>query len=208
MWENTIWPWIESKFTGEGTGLIPWIKGLGTLIHDAAVILFTMLYTGLSTIWTETIWPWIEGIFTGEGTGVIPYIEGLWQSIYDAGVAILDGFWGGLKSKWEEVAAWVEEKFGWILDILEEIFNYGSPSKVMAERGKWLMEGFAEGMKDYAHLPESIMSSVAHNVMVSAMPVSGNTTNTTNNNYTLNMPTTATPASVERAFGVMRLMNT
>jgi hypothetical protein len=69
------------------------------------------------------------------------------------------------------------------------------------------MLGLAKGLKENMTAPTNIMHALSSE-LVSAPAVSGGSqvNNVTNNNFSLTMPTTANPSSVQRAYNVMTVM--
>jgi tape measure domain-containing protein len=256
------------------------------LMYDAAVLLFTSIYNGMKDFWDETLLPWFEALFIGENS-IVQLVLDQYDKMLAAGKKIINGLWEGMKEIWAKLVVWVEENFGWLIEILDSIAGNSSPSKVMKDTGKNIMLGLAEGLESGADAVREVMENVkdgletvdlsaefsgvsigdmgvqseligdntttsfflesinaqmeqstvlaqqsvalltaisngidsisvaaiaspavmSPSVSMSDVAGPGDTNNTLNNNFTLNMPTTASPASVERAFGVMRLMS-
>jgi tape measure domain-containing protein len=174
-------------------------------IYDAAVAFFTSLWNGMKDFWDETLLPWFEGLFVGENS-IVQFVIDQYSKFLDAGKKILNGLWEGLKEIWAQIVVWAENSFGWLIELLEGVYKFKSPSKVMKDAGKNIMLGLAEGLESVADLPAKIMSRTAGDV-IAAQPAAGaQSSNVTNNNFNLTMPTTAQPAGVQRAFNVMSVM--
>jgi len=162
----------------------------------------------VTTFATETIPGWFETL--GKTVSDIIGGEGGWGSTwYTNAYNALDSLWSGFKAIWPSIVTWIEEKFAWVSEKWAAINKQDSPSKVMIKKGQDFMKGLAIGLEKGYTYPEMAMQKAGSNLISAAPVYSGDTISTVNNtNYTLNMPTTASPASVERAFGVMRLMST
>ena len=63
------------------------------------------------------------------------------------GKAFIQGLWDGIKEKVEGLIAYLREKLGAILDLLDKIWGISSPSKEMHKRGQFLMEGLRQGLE-------------------------------------------------------------
>ena len=160
--------------------------------------------TAFTTFFTDRLadlQTWIDEVLTK--------FTNLATSLYDKGKDAVQGLWNGFKDKWTEFWTWLQGKYQSVLNTWDKITNSTSPSKEMIKRGQYLMEGLAIGIQEGAHIPAYAMAGVGQTVSMGA--VAGATTydnsHTVHNNYTLTMPTTATPASVERAFNVMAVMS-
>ena len=107
-------------------------------------------------------------------------VEGLAKGIADiaqVGVRLIEGLWEGIKSMgawlWEKVKGFGESVIGWF----EDIFGIASPSKVMAEEGKFLGLGLAKGINDTIPIVEDAMSSLSSGVEASVNPTINPTAN-------------------------------
>lgn len=79
-------------------------------------------------------------------TGIIDGFKNLPGQLYDAGVDALEGFWNGLKSVGRRIKSWASDFFGSILAKAEEVLQIASPSKAFKKVGRFVMQGFDEGM--------------------------------------------------------------
>jgi TP901 family phage tail tape measure protein len=70
----------------------------------------------------------------------------------DRGRDIIQGLWDGVKEVWHRFTSWTGDTFrGWV-NWFDDLFQFGSPSKIMIQRGQWLMEGLAQGIEDSSGL--------------------------------------------------------
>jgi hypothetical protein len=63
-----------------------------------------------------------------------------------AGIDFVDGLKQGLISSWWKVTSWFNTKIQGLIDLFDSIFKFGSPSKVMEEKGRLIAEGLRLGM--------------------------------------------------------------
>lgn len=81
------------------------------------------------------------------------FIETMKQSATD----MLQGFLDGLIKFWDEVLwPWIQEHFGAILDLINEIFGNASPSKEMRGIAHNAMKGFTLGLEDMEKAPANV----------------------------------------------------
>lgn len=90
-----------------------------------------------------------------------------------------------------------------IIDVLGDIFKFGSPSKVMMQFGEWTAEGFAIGMKMQTPAVVQSTRSMVDGV-TQPMMQSMSTMNSVVNNYSLGVTTSASPTQVVRSYEVMK----
>ena len=76
------------------------------------------------------------------------FFSGIWGKMVSVGDDIVGGIWEGINGAWE----WIKSKVTGFADNLVNLFNLqwliGSPSKLMAEKGGYLIEGLQNGMED------------------------------------------------------------
>ena len=90
-----------------------------------------------------------------------------------------------------------------IIDVLGDIFKFGSPSKVMMQFGEWTAEGFAIGMKMQTPAVVQSTRSMVDGV-TQPMMQSVSSMNSIVNNYSLGVTTSASPTQVVRSYEVMK----
>lgn len=83
------------------------------------------------------------------------------KTIKDIGKNIVKGLWNGISDK----TKWLKDKIGgWVSGIGDKIkgfFGINSPSRLMAEYGRYIDEGLALGIEKNANLPEKAMLDMA-----------------------------------------------
>lgn len=84
--------------------------------------------------------------------------------IFSAGKDIVRGLWEGIES----LAGWIKDKiYGFVESIgntIKDFFGINSPSTLMAEYGRYIDEGLAEGIEGNADKPLSAMNKVASGI--------------------------------------------
>lgn len=100
---------------------------------------------------------------------ILEFIPKLYTSLVDIvtktnwaqmGVDIVTGLWSGINS----LADWIREKVGGFVkgigDTIKNFFGIASPSTLMAEYGKNIDEGLAQGITDNAEAPLNAMTAI------------------------------------------------
>lgn len=78
--------------------------------------------------------------------GIVKAFSDLMPQIVEIGGNIISGIYQGIKDSIANVGSWIEENvFQPFVGGFESIFGINSPSTVMAEMGRYLMEGLHEG---------------------------------------------------------------
>jgi phage-related protein len=136
---TTIFNWVKTIFNAV-IGAIKWyVNGY----MNVAKFLFNAIWNGFKTIW-NSINNWISTIFNG----VVNKIKGFASNFTSIGKDLMNGLWNGLKSIWGDISGWFDDKFGGLVDTVKNIFKIKSPSRVMAEIGMNVGEGFKVGLDD------------------------------------------------------------
>lgn len=162
---SAIWDFIVGFVKGIGTGIYNLFSSLISSVVDFFVNLPSNILEALSSLWEK-----IKGIgssiiayikwgfeigtsgffnwFTNIPTTIVNILSNIWEDIKGIGTFLIDGFIEGLSSAWEAIKGWFDEHFGWIIDGIKELFDIGSPSKVMEEMGGYVVEGFQIGLEN------------------------------------------------------------
>lgn len=84
--------------------------------------------------------------------------------IFSAGKDIVRGLWEGIES----LADWIKEKvYGFVEGIgstIKDFFGIHSPSTLMAEYGRYIDEGLAEGIENNANKPINAINEIAESI--------------------------------------------
>lgn len=81
-------------------------------------------------------------------TEVLATLKAGFESAFDIGKNIVQGIWKGISASASWLLGKIKEWCGSILNGIKSFFGIKSPSTVMAEVGKYMVEGLSVGMKD------------------------------------------------------------
>lgn len=88
--------------------------------------------------------------------------------IVEIGRRIVEGLWNGINS----AVDWIKDKISGFcntaLDAIKDFFGIKSPSKVMAEQGKYLAQGLGNGIRNNAKYAVNAMDAMAKDVLEEA----------------------------------------
>ena len=92
-------------------------------------------------------------------------IKNIFKGVRDLGKSIVEGLWNGIN----DMVGWIKEKISQfnesVLNAIKEFFGIHSPSKLMAEQGKFLVQGFAKGILDSASFATDAMDRVSEQML-------------------------------------------
>jgi len=86
------------------------------------------------------------------------------SDLYGIGKTALTDLWNGVKNGASGIIGWISGFAKSIVSTFKTIWGWFSPSRVMYEGGKALMEGLSGGIKDHAHKAMAQVTSVAGKV--------------------------------------------
>lgn len=147
--ENTDWQELGNR-VADFVGSIDWsgiasriFEGIGAALGGLAAFLWGLIEDGWSSVvewWKETAFE--DGKFTIKG--------------------LLNGIWEVLKS----IDTWLKENvFDPIINGFKNAFGIHSPSTVMLEIGKFLMEGLFNGISSFVDKVISLFTKIKENVV-------------------------------------------
>lgn len=117
------------------------LTSLPGLVWDAFRASLTAARDGLTVAW-PLIWEFLKGL-PGRIVGAF---NGVGDWLWSAGKNLVIGMWNGLVS----MQAWIKDKvldfFKGLLGPIAKALGLGSPSRITAQYGKWLVEGMANGI--------------------------------------------------------------
>jgi len=140
-------------------GAIEIVVSIISLFLDLITGKWSKLGEDLKGIW-HGIWDAIQGIVKGAGEILVNAVAGLAGILWQAGRDVVGGLWQGFLS----IKDWFTHQFERFLkDIipgpLRSLFGLSSPSKLMAEYGKNIMQGLVQGITGSASMVQGAMNS-------------------------------------------------
>lgn len=165
---SSIWSGIQSIFSVVASVLGGFFQSAVSAIQSA--------WSGVTAFFSG-IWSGIQGIFSSVSSvlggffrsaasavqsawnGVTSFFSGIWGKIkgvfsdaastfLSIGRNIVNGIKNGISNAWSSLVSWVKSKFSGLIDSVLGIFGIHSPSRVFAEIGDQVMQGFAVGIED------------------------------------------------------------
>ena len=174
----TIWTAIKNTFSSilkiiKGIVSEAWngIKSTTSSIFETVKGVISSIWNGIKTFFTQTlgeIWNSVKQKFDDIKTSIDTKmneaketIENIWDGVMgffegidlkQIGKDIIDGLIGGITSKIEDVKNAVKSVTDSITGKIKSILGIKSPSRVLAQIGRWTGEGLANGIEDTAGL--------------------------------------------------------
>lgn len=107
---------------------------------------------------TKALWANLKTAFKNGITTVLNFVKALPGKIFDfwknlparvlkLGKDIVMGLWNGIKNAWPAVIEGLKNLAGSVIDNVKSFFGISSPSKVFAEIGKFIGQGFVKGIR-------------------------------------------------------------
>lgn len=127
-WKTIVSTWNVA--TGWFNGIVGGIRGAFSSIPAIIGGAFT------------SAWNTVTGLWSGIGR----WFSGLGGQMVGAGKSIIDGLVNGISSAKDAVVNKVKEIASGALDAVKKFFGIKSPSKVMAQMGTYMMQGWSIGM--------------------------------------------------------------
>lgn len=134
---QSAWSGITGFFSGIWSG----IQGIFSSVSSVLGGFFSSAVSAIQSAWSgitsffSGIWEDIKGVFSGA-----------FDAFMSIGGDIVDGIKSGISNAWGRLTGWIEEKFGQLVDAVLGKLGIHSPSRVFAEIGEQVMEGFAVGV--------------------------------------------------------------
>lgn len=165
---SSIWAGIQSIFSVVASVLGGFFGSAASAIQSA--------WSGVTAFFSG-IWSGIQGIFSSVSSvlggffrsaasavqsawnGVTSFFSGIWSKIkgvfsdaistfLSIGRNIVNGIKNGISNAWSSLVSWVRGKFEGLVDSVLGLLGIHSPSRVFAEIGDQVMQGFAVGIED------------------------------------------------------------
>lgn len=174
-----LWPALQELWKAIEP-YAPYIGGallavLGALVVSflIAVGVITVVITAVTKLitWLVNLQTWFQNLSVNGNKAVIDFLRNVANSIanfignlYNAGRDMISGLVRGIMDNGSRVIEAVKNIIGGSLDAIKKFFKIGSPSKVMAEQGGFIMQGLAKGLEGGATMVEKAMQSVSPEV--------------------------------------------
>lgn len=179
VWEAFNWLSLGKKaidLLGKGIkGMVGFIKNCGTSIKDGIVNVIKKLPDQLKKLGTDGISKLGSSIKSGVSTiksaatsifdGIVAAFKSLPSKMLSIGKDLIRGLWNGIN----DMTGWICDKldsFGdSVLKGIKKFFGIKSPSREFAKIGRYLDEGLAKGLLDYADDPIRAAKDMAAGVL-------------------------------------------
>jgi hypothetical protein len=102
----------------------------------------------------QRIWADIVRFFAGIPRRLVGALSGLGQWLWSFASNAMGMLWEGLKKGAGSILSWVQHFASGVVGIFKKVWGWLSPSSVMYQGGKSLMDGLARGIRDHAHLAQ------------------------------------------------------
>lgn len=135
---------IQSAWSGI-TGFFSGIwSGIQSIFSVVSSVLGGFFSSAVSAI--QSAWSGITSFFSGIWEDIKGVFSGAFDAFMSIGGDIVDGIKSGISDAWGRLTEWIKEKFGELVDAVLDKLGIHSPSRVFAEIGEQVMEGFAVGV--------------------------------------------------------------
>lgn len=155
-----IWDWMKSTAESVWTGIADFFSGIWNGIKDTAVNVWNAITAFLSSVWNgikDVANSIINGI-KDAWNGALDFIKSIPGRIWDAikagagilfniGKDIINGIVNGLKRAASAIWNFIKGICEDVWNSIKDFFGIGSPSKLMAQGGQWIMQGLVIGME-------------------------------------------------------------
>lgn len=135
--------------------LVDIIEGWFPKMWSAVGDLWVKIIDGIEDNWDDfvhEVYEWGDSVLEAFGDiwdDITEFWGGLWDKMVDIGGDLIGGIVEGLKKGWEDLKANVTEFGDTVVETFCDIFDIGSPSKVMEDEvGMFLAQGIGVGFED------------------------------------------------------------
>ncbi len=156
--------------TGNWRGALNAIKDYGVQVWNAISNYFRTvesdlrggLAAALSAMKNSflTVWGSILSFFRGVPGAVVGALRSLGSDLGSVGSQAINDLWNGFKAGVTNITNWITGFAKGIVGIFKKVWGWFSPSKVMYEGGKSLMQGLMGGLKDHAAQAQGMAANV------------------------------------------------
>ena len=135
--------WLSGIVQGLGY-YVGWIKTVWT-----ALATYLRFVIGVwRAMWTaiQVVWDWIQNLHNAF-VSLVTYLRNLYSELWNIGRQIIDGLLGGLKAAWDTLSSWWNNSVGGLISGAKSVLGIQSPSRVFAEIGGDVVDGFRIGLQ-------------------------------------------------------------
>lgn len=150
-------------------------KVFGALAGGAGAVrgfggIFGVVLKGIFSAATKFLGPigWIIGGLITNFGGIVDAVKNLFSIFVNAGGDVIAGFKQGFGEGMKALGKFVWEAFKGIINLVLNLFGIASPSKVFAQIGGWVTEGFLNGFKSIIEGAANIIKNLV-STMVSGI---------------------------------------
>lgn len=151
---------------------------LGYLIDAGAALIrgdWNALGEALRNIW-QTAWDAVGSILENAGETLKAVMKKLseemlkiWEDIKtkfrDIGKALIDSLKQGISDAWDGLVSWFNDKLDDLLGTVDDVFEFGSPSKILIEKGRLIPESLQIGMAERSYLPIGAAAAMSQQIV-------------------------------------------
>jgi TP901 family phage tail tape measure protein len=134
---TAVWNFLKSIVTN----VINIFSGSVSWLYEHGRNFLVGLWNGARAGW-NSLWSFLSGL-PGQIGGIFA-AAGSW--LLDAGRNLLEGLWNGIKNAAGWLIGKIKDWAGGVLNSVKSFFGIGSPSKIFADYGHFLMQGMANGI--------------------------------------------------------------
>lgn len=150
-WATDFYEAVDTWYTETETKVGEWVTVAGEWINTWITDTITAIEQW-ATDFEEDIAGAVDAILLWFGTKT--------QEFFDAGANMIGGVIDGIGSKLQALIDKASSIAQAAIDAVNSVFDTGSPSRVMIDLGKNVVESFAMGMEQSSHLPEAALNNM------------------------------------------------
>lgn len=169
---------LTDLLTGNWRGALNAIKDYGIQVWNAIRGFFQTTWNALASGLGAAlramqnsflnVWGSILGFVRGIPGAIMGALRSLGSDLGSVGSQAMTDLWNGFKAGVTNITNWITGFAKGIVGIFKKVWGWFSPSKVMYEGGKSLMQGLMGGLKDHASQAQGMAANVG-NGMVKAV---------------------------------------
>jgi TP901 family phage tail tape measure protein len=133
------------------------IGNLGSLLYEKGIALMRGAYDGVIT-GARIVIGWLGGL----GTRMMQAIGNLSGMLIGVGEDMIRGLIQGIENMAGAAVDAAKGAVGGAVNAAKRLLHIGSPSKVFKQFGRWVSQGFAQGITSGKHLAVSAVTGVMH----------------------------------------------